>query len=108
MSAEDTSGVSPSPPSPSTSDTIIKMIQNNKMKIIIGAGSFLVLMMMIIIVATTTNTTKTTAAEALTEQVSLVLIRVGELNWTLVTIMNFLRLLPSPTMLILYRRLRRL
>ena len=52
MSAEDTSGVSPSPPSPSTSDTIIKMIQNNKMKVIIGASSVLVLMMIIIIVAT--------------------------------------------------------
>ena len=36
MSAKDTSGVSPSPPSPSTSDTVIKMIQNHKMKVIIG------------------------------------------------------------------------
>ena len=50
MSTEDTSGVSPSPPSPSTSDTIIKMIQSNKKKLIIGASSVFVLI--IIIVAT--------------------------------------------------------
>ena len=50
MSLEDTSGVSPSPPSPSTSDTIIKMIQNNKMKVIIGASSALVLIIIIIII----------------------------------------------------------
>ena len=69
MSPEDTSGVSPSPPSPSTTDTVTKMIKNNKWRVIIGASSVLVLMMMIIIIATTTNTT--TEVEALTEQVSL-------------------------------------
>ena len=54
MSPEDTSGVSPSPPSPSTTDTVTKMIKNNNRKVIIGASSVLVLMIIIIIVATTT------------------------------------------------------
>ena len=87
MTPEDTSGVSPSPPSPTTIDTITKMIQNNKRNVIIGASSVLVLLIIIIIttvttatkITTTPTTTTTFDAGALTQQVSLVLIRGGQL-----------------------------
>ena len=78
MSTGDTSGVSLSPPSPSFTDSIIKMIQNNKMKIINVASLVLVLIIFIIIIITAT-TTKTEDpqldAEALNQKVGLVFIR---------------------------------
>ena len=52
MTPEDTSSVSHFLPLPSTTDTVTKMIQNNKMKVIGVIGASSVLVLIIIIIAT--------------------------------------------------------